>query len=259
MRVALKDPPIAADPYLVSSTLVSAELVPPRRLGEVLGAARHSTGLTVSEVATKSEGAFQRTDILSIEAGLRRLDDEELNTVLSLYEIPRDTVLPHRSRLVLDLNEGSMSVGDIDAPALNTEDEVFERYLALVYTLRGIQPGTPVPLRDVDLDVLGQALRIEQHDVKSRLVTLMEPPPVLLQPRIERLSRQILVPTIGVIVGATTLGMLFMTADRTEFDPSPQGDAPTVDNVAPRSVNDPVQQFPDAELIDPLVVQVEGN
>ena len=97
--------------------------------------------------------------------------------------------------------------------------------------------------------MLSEALRVQTTDVKSRLVTLMEAPPPDVESRVERYSRRILLPAIGVIVGATSLGMLFMVSGQAEFDPNAQAPA-----LRPVSVDEPITTIGSTDLIPPRVV-----
>ena len=98
-------------------------------------------------------------------------DDTLLKQLFSLYGVEGAGLLPTRSQLVINLNEGRISVEDseVSTEGLSGPDEILTRYLALVYHLRNMPLGTAAHLRDLDLEVLSTALEIETTDIKKRL------------------------------------------------------------------------------------------
>ena len=54
---------------------------------------------------------------------------------------------------------------------------MLSKYLALVYELRGLPAGAALKIRDLDLDVLANALTMRPRDVQQRLHTLMKGDP----------------------------------------------------------------------------------
>lgn len=186
-------------------------LVPPRRLGSLLRQARIAGSVELEDLA--SRGDFGLIDLEDIEQGRRSIDDATLALLLTLYGIEDAGLLPDRARLVIDLDAGRIAVdqADIMVGDETDADAVLTRYLALVYRLRDLPVGTPVPLRDVDLDILSTALKIESADVGLRLERLMRQETIVRNDQ-RRLRRRLLVPVAGVVVAATAVGVLVLVS-----------------------------------------------
>jgi len=193
-------------------------LVPPRRLGSLLRQSRLAAGSDLHDLAVRGE--FGVVDLDDIEHGRRPVDDATLATLLSLYGIEDAGLLPARSRLIIDLDAGRIAVDQVDVTVdgTDTADKVLARYLALVYRLRELPLGTPLSLRDVDLDVLSTALSIDASDVESRLERLMREKTVVDRDQ-SRLRRRLLVPLAGVVVAATAVGVLVLVSQSTDSAP----------------------------------------
>jgi len=193
-------------------------LVPPRRLGSLLRQARLAAGSDIDEFAARGE--FGVIDLDDIENGRRAVDDVTLSNLLSLYGIEDAGLLPTRSRLVIDLDASRIAIDQVDVTVDESAsaDMVLARYLALVYRLRDLPLGTPLSLRDVDLDVLSSALAIDSTEVESRLERLMLDKSAVSRDQ-RRLRRRLLVPLAGVIVAATAVGVLVLVSQSN--DPAP--------------------------------------
>ncbi len=186
-------------------------LVPPHRLGSLLRQARIAGGIDLDELA--AGGEFGPVDLDDIEQGRRSVDDSMLAGLLSLYGIEDTGLLPERPRLVIDLDGGRIAVDQagITVGEATDTDTVLTRYLALVYRLRDLPLGTPIQLRDVDLNVLSTALEIESTDVESRLQRIMYQKDALRSDQ-RTLRRRLLVPLAGVVVAATAVGVLVLVS-----------------------------------------------
>lgn len=75
--------------------------------------------------------------------------------------------------------------------------------------MRHLAPGTPVPLRVDDLEVLGRALRVGSRTLESDLVALMANPADVVGWRARLLRRKMLIPP-GVLVATVTAGALVL-------------------------------------------------
>ena len=150
------------------------------------------------------------------------VDDSLLTRLVALYGVEDAGLLPTRSQLVIDLDEGRIAVdeSDVSTEGLSGPDAVLARYLALVYHLRELPLGTAIGLRDVDLEVLSTALEIETIDVEQRLKRLMfEEDAIAADQR--RIRRRMLMPLVGVVIAACSAGVLILVADSEEApDPS---------------------------------------
>ncbi|MFP4512699.1 MAG: hypothetical protein ACLFRV_07110 [Acidimicrobiales bacterium] len=191
--------------------LDQATAVPLRRLGALLQAARGGTDL--DEVARRSAGRYAPVDLVEIEQGHVDLSDDEVTGLLDLYGADPGELVASRSTLVIDVHEGTVAAGPWStsfSPEADTADDVLSRYLALVYEMRGLPPGTPVPLRSLDVSVLSSALAISSVDVEHRLHVLMETDDGAIERLRTLLRAKVLVPAIGLVVGVTGLGVLVL-------------------------------------------------
>ena len=202
-------------------------LVPPRRLGTLLRQARLAAGLELEDLAPRSQLSVVELD--DVEHGRRALDEAVLTGLLEMYGVERWGLIPERSQLVIDLDEGRISVhrSDVDLGMVSGPDAVLARYLALVYRLRELRVGTAISLRDIDLGVLATALEIESTDVERRLHRLIGSESTVEQDQ-RRIRRQLLVPLIGVVIAATSVGTLVLVAEN-DTAPSPGTVATTID------------------------------
>ena len=171
------------------------------RAGEELADMRTRTGLTLVELD-------------DIEHGRRELDEATLHALVAAYGIEDAGLLPSRSQLVIDLDEGRISVArsEVGVDSSYGPDAILTRYLSLVYRLRDLPLGTELPLRDVDVDVLAGALSLAGGDIESRLHRLMEDRADVEDDQ-RRIRRQLLLPLVGVVIAATGLGTLILVAD----------------------------------------------
>ncbi len=191
-------------------------LLPPKRLGTLLAEARLAQGYTLAEAADALGDGWDPIELLEVETGRKPVLDPDLAVLTGLYGIATTQLIPSRSRLVIDLDEGVLSVGThqvaLDAAAHQTD--VLARYLAMVYAMREIPPGRELTLRSPDLDVLGAALRRPADEVEAQLHELMvASAATVVEPRMRRLRGRLLIPAIGLVVAATTAGVLLLVND----------------------------------------------
>jgi hypothetical protein len=188
-------------------------LVPPRRLGSLLRESRVAAGEELADVAARS-GHLTAVDLDELEQGSRAIDDELLAEVVDIYGVDGIDLVPQRSRLVIDLDEGLISADTtqimVDSPA--EPDAVLVRYLALVHRLRGQAVGTKLKIRELDVGVLATALELDEDEIERRLHRLMgDREAVEVSERSMR--RRLLVPMAGVVVAVTAVGVLLLVAE----------------------------------------------
>ena len=201
-----------------------AGLIPPRRLGALLSESRSRQGATLADVAEASNGRFSFATLASVERGTTALTEKELSKVAELYGVQADSLIPTRSRLVVDLEEGRMWVAQTRHKARldgrSTTHDVLARYLSMVYCMREIDPGTKITLRVEDLDVLGAALSTGVDRVAADLEALMDDPDGTVSWRARLLRRSVLIPAAGLLVAFSGIGALILTQ---ASDPTPAG------------------------------------
>lgn len=188
-------------------------LIPPRRLGALLSDARSRRGETLEDLAARSDGRFTLAALSSIERGSRDVTDSDARKLAAIYGLEATSLVPPRSRLVVDLEEGMLTVDDRTARLGRSQpprDEVLARYLTMVYSMRRLEPGAPLVLRVDDLDVLGRALRVGSRSLEADLESLMANPRDLLGHRSKVLRRRVLIPAAGVLVAVLGVGALIL-------------------------------------------------
>jgi transcriptional regulator with XRE-family HTH domain len=220
----------------------TTNLVPAHRLGTLLRRARVGAGLDLADLS--GAAGLSVTDLDDIEHGRRRLDDSVVQSLVSAYGIEDAGLVPERSRLVIDLDEARIAVDhvDLDLDVATGPDAILARYLSLVYRLRDLPIGSPLQLRDVDLDVLAVALELAAGDVDARLRRLMEDESDVARDQ-RRIRRQLLMPLVGIVVAATTLGTVLLV---TEDDPAsvPTATVEVADLGTPRIATAAVRDAP---------------
>ena len=198
----------------------TTSLVPPRRLGMLLRQARLTAGLGLADLTEISGLSAIALD--GVERGTAELGELDVASLMRAYGIEDAGLVPERSQLVIDLADGRIAVNhtDLDVDSTAGPDAILARYLALVYRLRGLPIGAPLELRDVDVAVLSTALEIGSTGVETRLDRLMDDESqVSLDQR--RIRRQLLLPVIGVVIAATSIGTLLLVTDAPQVPASP--------------------------------------
>jgi transcriptional regulator with XRE-family HTH domain len=231
-----------ADVFGMSPT---TSLVPPRRLGTLLREARVTSGLELSALA--AESGLTVIDLEDIEYGRRDLDEQTMKALVRAYGIEDAGLVPERSQLIIDLDEGRIAVNHsgLDIGPTSGPDAVLARYLALVYRLRDMPLGTQLHLRDIDVDVLSTALELGNLDIESRLRRLMAQESTIEQDQ-KRIRRHLLLPLVGVLIAATGIGTLVLIA-QPDAAPRPVTTVLTVATVvegAPRIATPAIEEAP---------------
>ena len=199
--------PVAVDP-----------LVPPARLGALMVQRRTAEGIDVVEMAKRSNGMFTPSYLENAERGRVALDERIVGHLVGLYEVNAGPVVPQRNELVLDIDRQQLSVGDtaVAFDSLHAED-VLQRYVSLIYVLRGIKPGSELVLRDRDLDVLSSSLGYTESDLRREIHGLIAAPDSVQQAK--AVGRAKMIAAAGVLVGLTAVGTLVLVG-------LPSNDAP---------------------------------
>jgi transcriptional regulator with XRE-family HTH domain len=188
------------------------------RLGRLLKEARDGQGASIEQLVRRSGLAFDESWFLALEAGRIELDEPLVRWASELYGVDAGEVMPQRSQLVIDLDEGVIAAGARTVSLRGgsttslspSADHVLTNYLALVYLLRDLPPGTPIPLREVDITVLSHALQRNRRDIQSHLARLISTEQGTLEQRSQALRRRVIVPVAGILVGLTAVGGLLL-------------------------------------------------
>ena len=197
-------------------------LVPPHRLGELLCDARLQQGLSLDAAAVELGPDWSALTLLEIETGYRTVPDQDLLILTEMYKIDTADLIPSRSHLVLEIDDriqdrGNLTVhfvgGAGDETATGEGGEVLTRYLAALYSMRGIEPGQVIPLRQPDLMVLSEALGRPAVQIEQELIALMLLSEEAVRTRGSRLRNRVLIPALGVVVAITAVGMLLLVSE----------------------------------------------
>ncbi len=201
----------------MASTVISP--VPTQRFGALLNTRRSENGVDLDELALRSNGEFTPQFLSIVEKGRVPLADATMQKLAALYRIEEEAMDQRKSKLVVDLPSGKLAIGDELVELSSAEsgetydtqvDYILERYLALLYILRKVDPGTKVPLREPDLAVLSGSLTAEIELIERRLTELMLSPSV--DSRTKSLLKRYLVPSAGLLVAAMSLGSLVIVS-----------------------------------------------
>ncbi|NNE72321.1 MAG: helix-turn-helix transcriptional regulator [Acidimicrobiales bacterium] len=208
---------------------VTTELVPPVRLGKMLRESREERGFSVSDLAVLHN--IDMADLAAIEAGLATVDHEKLELLQVVYGVDVTEMVPHRTELIIDLDEGTIHTAErtVQLARRQPVDELLTRYLALVHTLRGVPVGSPLALRDVDIDVLATALQIGTTQIETTLHELMGNPGDKVGRTARRLRKSVVVPMAGLLVGLTAVGGLVLVRSSGDFDVMAPGGGPRME------------------------------
>ncbi len=195
-------------------------LISPDRLGALLQARRVELGLELADMAEQSDGGFTTGFLSRAEQGLVLLTDPVAERLVKLYNLDAGSLSPDRNnKLIVDLPGRRLAVGSQSYEIGRTTDPlsgdklvdaVLERYLSLLYLLRGIEPGHELAIRDDDLAVLGETLELELARVERRLAQLMLDETV--DARTRSLVGRFLLPNAGLLVAATVVGSFIISS-----------------------------------------------
>jgi hypothetical protein len=225
------------------------QLVPPRRLGRLLADARESQGVTMEAAAEQLARTNIAIDLRDVEAGRVVIDDRQVEQLAQVYGIETGSVIPQRSKLIVDMSEGIIRDEKTQAAIQVPEDrhEALTRYLALVYTMRNIAPGNDLTLRVEDMQVLAEAFGTDSLTVESELRTMIASQAPEVSRSSKLLQKRVLVPAVGVLVAVTAIGaLIFVQANQPTPAPTPAQSvpAPSVDPGVP------LDQLPPAPVAD---------
>jgi hypothetical protein len=206
-------------------TPVPALLVPPVRFGRLLRDARLANDDSTLDLMRRSGLAFDEDWFAAVELGHVELDEPLVRWLTELYGVPAGALVPARSELIIDLTEGFVAVGDARRVVASNEPErILTDYLALVYLLRGLPVGSPIEWRNLDMTVLGDALRRRPTEVRARLDRMVATDREPVGLRASVLRRRLVVPLAGVLVGLTAVGGLLLVRSGTaDADDRPAG------------------------------------
>ena len=198
------------------SVASEASLVPPQRFGQLLVEHRTSSGLSIAEVVERTPVLPDTQTVKDLEAGRFQLTDPELESVVGAYSIELTELVPQRSELVIDLNGRTLAIDRhevaFSGSASTMSEEVLTRYLSKVRALRSLPEDAEVSLRTRDLGPLSTALVLPVDEIRFQLDELMADRPGELRSLAARLAGRPLIPSLGIMVSATAIGVLLFAS-----------------------------------------------
>lgn len=144
-----------------------ATFVPTARLAQLLIISRSESEQTLDEVAEALCHRFSVGQLKQLEASVLAIHDDDLRMIAKVYKLDFALIAPARGLLEVDLAAQTISIDDYESaiPSSFSDQDIFVRYLALLYKFRHKTPGEDLELREPDLAILsdmfiGQALDI---------------------------------------------------------------------------------------------------
>ncbi len=154
-----------------------------------------------------------------------------------------------RTELVVDLDTGTISAGPHTGRVggAGDPDAVLVGYLDLVYEMRGLEQGTELPIRQLDLDVLSTVLGSPATQLEEQLEAFM----VVDAASGSRRWVRIIVP--AAVTGALAIGaVVLLRGSSSDSDTGPATVTPAVEP-------GPVVPEGDVGLIPPLVLEIDPD
>ncbi len=182
--------------------------LPYRRVGTLLRAARTQAGYSPRAVARAT--GFPKQLLAAWEHGEVGVGDDNLAKLAVLYQVSLESLAPARRGITIDRDTETLRVGHHTEPlpkSITEPGEILERYLHLLYSLRGLKPNDQVHLRDDDLNNLADILGNTPREIERRLIDLMG----ISRKEATRLRRiilrrHVLTPAAGLALGAGLFG-----------------------------------------------------
>jgi len=212
----------------------------------LLAEARQASGTSLEVLTEELERQGVRVDLTRVEAGQVQLDESQLARVADVYGVETSSLVPSRSRLVVDLSEGVIQDERTQAAfqVAPERDETLRRYLALVYEMRKQPPGSDLSLRVEDMEVLADVFDTRANDIESDLRRLIAGEAPAIESGRSWLSARVLVPAAGVLVAVTAVGALVFAQTSSDAPAPTPAPAPQADQAVP------LDQLPPAPVAD---------
>ena len=241
-------------------------LIPPGRLGPLAAQARAGWGLTPTDVCKATDGLINSRELRLLESGRLAPTEEQTKALFAVLGIALEEITPSRVRLEIDRTQGRLVAGSLVTRVLPnaTDQQVFTRYLCLVYALRRVRPGTFLVPRADDLDVLAEALHQNSTQSRLHLEHLMRHHRDALRLGVRSIVGRAALPGLGLLVGMTSLGALLMVEAQplsampamTPMNPTaqmPVNQMPNQVDIATPVVFERIRSLASADEINPVV------
>ena len=202
------------------------------RLGQLLTESRMQCGGNLEALARNS--ALTVGELADLEAGHRLVDDDVVAEVSVAFEkLACGLVVPKRDDLTIDLSNGVIQAAGhaMQLESLDTQ-AVLDDYLALVYQMRDRLPGTEIPLRDQDVELLASSLNEPEELIFEQLSEAMRRDR-LNGTRLGAWIRRHVLSTVGGVAGFLSTGAVaLLGADDTGASMMDAQEAEPLDDTA---------------------------
>src|SRR5450759_4278013 len=145
----------------------------PKDVGRNLRHVRKQQGL--SRGAAARSAGLTRRELAQYERGKVEVPESDLWCLAGSCGVDVSELLPRREPLRVSPDLSTISTGDtirhLRGPA--EPDGLLRDYLAMIYELRNLPLGSPVPLRQPDLTALADALGGTPDSIEHRLVEII--------------------------------------------------------------------------------------
>ncbi len=204
------------------SAILTPEKLSPGRMGELLANSRLDASVDLELLAAQS--SFTVGELSDIEAGHRILRPKEAREIENLYRHDCGLIIPNRHPLRIDLVDGTVSAdGNSIALRALDDDHVLDRYLSLVYSMRSLERGSPLHLRDEDIAILATSLSEREDLVLRRLHDAMDST-VRPDGRFPNLLHALRLGALPGVAGAVSIGAVALLGGETA-----QAETPTAE------------------------------
>ncbi|HEY5165550.1 MAG TPA: helix-turn-helix domain-containing protein, partial [Acidimicrobiia bacterium] len=145
----------------------------PKDVGRNLRHVRKQQGL--SRGAAARSAGLTRRELAHYERGKVEVPESDLWCLAGSCGVDVSELLPRREPLRVSPDLSTISTGDtirhLRGPA--EPDGLLREYLAMIYELRNLPLGSPVPLRQPDLTALADALGGTPDSIEHRLIEII--------------------------------------------------------------------------------------
>ena len=214
-------PPIDGRWLQMANNAVVARVRATATLGELLRRVRESQNVPIDRVATL--GGVLVEQVQAVEDDDHELSAVELDRLIQHYRDPTGGSRQTLGEVTLDLTAGFVAYADPrpDRQIVDAADRVLAQYVQLLYHERGVEDGTHLPIKDLDLDVLRLALSVRQPEVVKQISVLQQ------RQGTAQLPRGVVALGVAALTSALALGLLLGRADTPE--PAPNEPEPVVE------------------------------
>lgn len=213
-------------------------------LGAVLRSQRERQQVPIDRVATLCGVLVDEVE--AVENDDHDLSPLELDRMMQHYRDPSGGSRQTLGELTLDLTGGYVAYTDCqpDRQIADPVDRVLAQYVQMLYQDRDVEPGTRVPIKDIDLTVLRLALSVRQPEVVKQIRTIQQGRTMTLA----RVPQPVVAAGGLALLGAVVLGLL-MAAPSNDVDGENPADSAVTQFEVPGAVStdlEPSTTPPDA-------------